>query len=250
VYRNAPRIATIIPEVHAVRDLLSSLKILTVVLLVPVLPFLFFGGYFEAWAERWRTAPPDATTVAVLIVGLLSTDILLPVPSSIVNTLAGSQLGVAGGTAAAWLGMTLGAVLGFAIAKRWGRTVALWFTGPQDLDRLERLTNTYGSAVLVLLRAVPVLAEASVLLVGIHNLPWRRFLPPIVLSNLGLALAYAAFGQFANRHQWLPPALSVSVALPLLLTLAVRRWLPSTGEPLQTAGPLSGPESPTLPEGE
>jgi membrane protein DedA with SNARE-associated domain len=121
--------------------------------------------------------------------------------------------------------MTVGAVLGFAIAKRWGRTVALRFSESQDLDRMEQLTRTYGSTVLILFRAVPVLAEASVLLVGIHNLSWRRFLPPILLSNLGLALAYAGFGDLADRNHWLPIALSISVAFPLLLVVVVRRWL-------------------------
>jgi membrane protein DedA with SNARE-associated domain len=207
------------------RDLLTTLKILAVVLLVPVVPFLFFGGYFEAWLGHWKSSPPDATTTAMVIVGLLATDILLPIPSSVISTLAGSQLGVVGGTAAVCLGMTLGATLGFALAKRWGRTIALRFAKEEDLDRLEKLTSLYGATVLVLFRAVPVLAEASVLLVGIHKLSWKRFLPPLVFSNLGIALAYAKFGEYADRNQWLPFALGISVALPLLLTMIVRHWL-------------------------
>ncbi len=210
------------------RDLLNTLKILTIVLLIPIVPFLFLGGTFETWLEHWRDSPPDATTTAAVIVGLLATDVLLPIPSSIISTLAGSQLGVAWGTAAVWLGMTLGASIGFVIAKRWGHAVALHFTKEDDLDRLEHLTSLYGSTVLILFRAVPVLAEASVLLVGIHGLAWRRFLPPIALSNLGIALAYAKFGEYADRNQWLPFALGISVALPLLLTIVVRNWLLST----------------------
>jgi len=207
------------------RNLLNTLKILTLVLLVPIIPFVFFGGQFDAWAADWEASPPSKSTTAVLVVALLSTDILLPIPSSIVNTVAGSQLGVLGGTVAACLGMTLGAMLGFALAKTWGRTVALWFAKGEDLDRLQRLTSAYGPTVLVVLRAVPVLAEASVLLVGIHNLSWRRFLPPVVLSNLGIALAYAGFGEFAEQNGWLPLALGVSVALPLLLAIVARRWI-------------------------
>jgi hypothetical protein len=61
-----------------------------------------------------------------------------------------------------------------------------------------------------------------VLLVGMHGLSWRRFLPPVLLSNLGLAIAYAWFGQFAERHQWLPLALAVSIALPVLMVAAFR----------------------------
>jgi uncharacterized membrane protein YdjX (TVP38/TMEM64 family) len=207
------------------RDLLNTLKILALVLLVPVVPFLFFGDVFEAWAAEWQSSPPAPSITAAVVIGLLATDILLPIPSSMVNTVAGSQLGVAGGTAAACLGMTLGAILGFLLARRWGRVVALWFAKAEDLDRLQRLASTYGPMVLVILRAVPVLAEASVLMVGIHKLSWRRFLPPVILSNLGIAFAYAKFGQFAEQNGWLPLALGVSIALPLLLAAVARRWI-------------------------
>jgi 3-dehydroquinate synthase len=93
-----------------------------------------------------------------------------------------------------------------------------------DLERLDDLTRQYGAVVLVVTRALPLLAEASVLLVGIHRLPWWRFWPPVLLSNLGIALAYAFFGEVAARNQWLPIALGVSLGLPVLLGASVRWW--------------------------
>ena len=90
---------------------------------------------------------------------------------------------------------------------------------------MQRVTDRYGPVVLVLTRAVPVFAEASVLIVGIHRLAWRRFLPAILLSNLGIALGYAAFGDYAEAHQWLPLALGVSIAIPVLVAAAAHRLL-------------------------
>ena len=40
---------------------------------------------------------------------------------------------------------------------------------------------------------------AAVLLAGIHRIPWRRFWPPVLLSNLGVALAYSLFGHVAEK---------------------------------------------------
>jgi membrane protein DedA with SNARE-associated domain len=97
-----------------------------------------------------------------------------------------------------------------------------WLTRKDDLDRTRRLAERFGPALLILGRGVPVLAEATVLLVGMHGLSWRRFLPPVLLSNLGLAIAYAWFGQFAEQHQWLPLALGISIALPVLMVAAFR----------------------------
>jgi uncharacterized membrane protein YdjX (TVP38/TMEM64 family) len=193
-----------------------------VVLAVPIIPFLLFGEQVEEALTAWKEEPPAAWIVALAVVVLLATDIFLPIPSSLVSTLAGWQLGAVGGALASWIGMSTGAVIGFALARRWGQPLVAWLTQPADLERTNRLAAQFGPLLLVLGRGVPVLAEATVLLCGLHGLSWRKFLPPVLLSNLGLAIAYAAFGQIAERHQWLPLALGVSIALPVLMVAAFR----------------------------
>jgi len=207
-----------------VRSLLSGLKLVLLVLLVPIVPFLLFGSQIDAAFERWQTSPPAAPVTATVIMLLLATDILLPVPSSLVSTLAGSQLGVLWGTLVCWTGMTAGAAIGFGLAKRWGQPLAVRLAKAEDLDRMQELNARYGPGILVVTRALPVLAEASVLLVGIHQLHWRRFLPPVLLSNLGIAMAYTAFGHYAQRHEWLPLALGISLAFPLLIGAVAHWW--------------------------
>jgi uncharacterized membrane protein YdjX (TVP38/TMEM64 family) len=192
-----------------------------VVLAVPIVPFLVFGEQAQTALDGWRSNPPAAPVVAGTVVALLATDIFLPIPSSLVCTLAGWQLGAPLGAATAWIGMSLGAIVGFALARQFGPPLVAWLTRSDDLDRTRRLAERFGPALLILGRGVPVLAEATVLLVGMHGLPWRRFLPPVLLSNLGLAIAYAWFGQIAERHHWLPLALGVSVGLPVLMAAAL-----------------------------
>jgi membrane protein DedA with SNARE-associated domain len=196
-----------------------------VVLAVPIVPFLIFGqAGVERAIENWRENPPPPLFIAAAVVGLLATDIFLPIPSSLVSTLAGWQLGALAGTAASWAGMTLGAALGFALAKWFGQPAVAWLTRPGDLARTRLLAERFGPALLVLGRGVPVLAEATVLLVGMHGMSWRRFLPPVLLANLGLALAYSVFGQIAERYQWLPLALAIAIAFPLAMIAAFRTF--------------------------
>lgn len=192
------------------------------VLAVPIVPFLLFGEQVEDVLEDWRRSPPPAAVVAGAVVALLATDIFLPIPSSLVSTMAGWELGAPLGAAAAWLGMSLGACVGFVLARQYGQPLVVWLSRQRDLARTRRLAERFGPALLILGRGVPVLAEATVLLVGMHGMSWRRFLPPVLLSNLGLGVAYAAFGQIAERHQWLPLALAVSIALPVLMVAAFR----------------------------
>lgn len=212
------------------RELLRTLPLMCIVLLVPVLPFLFFGDQFEDWLRRFAEGRPSDSAATAAVVGLLATDILLPVPSSVISTLSGWQLGWWRGTLATWIGMNLGAMIGFLLARRWGQPLALWFSKAEDLERMRRVSDRYGPYVLAVTRAVPVFAEASVLIAGIHGLSWRRFLPAVLLSNLGIAVAYAAFGDYAQRHQWLPLALAVAIAIPVLVASAAHRWLPRTDD--------------------
>ena len=203
-------------------QLLRPMLPMILVLAVPIVPFLVFGEQVEAALTAWKSNPPTPLIVAGAVVALLATDIFLPIPSSLVSTMAGWELGALLGAAAAWTGMSLGAIIGFVLARQFGPPLVAWLTRTDDLQRTRRLAERFGPALLVLGRGVPVLAEATVLLVGMHGLSWRRFLPPVLLSNLGLAIAYAWFGQFAERHQWLPLALAVSIALPVLMVAAFR----------------------------
>jgi uncharacterized membrane protein YdjX (TVP38/TMEM64 family) len=211
---------------RAMGQLFRTLPLMCVVILIPVVPFLFFGGTFAEWIEGLKSDSASPWTVTGVVVGLLATDIFLPVPSSIISTMSGWKLGWLGGTVASWVGLTAGAAIGFGLARRWGQPLALKLSKADDLDRMRHVSDRYGPVVLALTRAVPVFAEASVLIVGIHRLSWARFLPAVALSNLGVALAYAAFGDVAQQHQWLPLALGVSIALPILLAAVAHRFVP------------------------
>lgn len=223
------------------RHLSRAIVLIAAALVIPILPFVVFGERFEAIASDWTQDSSSPGTAAVMIAVLLATDVLLPVPSSAVSTFGGAKLGLWPAAAASWSGMTLGAVLGFALAWVCGRPLARRLAGPEDFERMEVLSTRFGPLVLVLTRALPVLAEASVLLMGATRLGWRRFLVPVALSNLGIALAYSALGSYAVEVEALPIALAASVALPLLATFAARRFMrgPPPGDPLDTSPPAS-----------
>ncbi len=215
------------------RALVRPLLVISIALLIPIVPFILFGEQLESWFAVWSEQPTSRVIVAAVVTGLLATDILLPIPSSMVSTFGGGALGTYWGTLASWVGLSAGAVLGFALARWIGPPVARWLSSAGDLQRLKIASDRYGPPVLILARGVPVLAEASVLLLGIHGLSWQRFLPAVLASNLGIALAYSAFGRYAAEHAWLPLALGVSIALPLLLTTLARLWLPADVKPFR-----------------
>jgi uncharacterized membrane protein YdjX (TVP38/TMEM64 family) len=205
--------------VFIVKRLVRTLFVVSVVLLIPIVPFLVWGPELESWMEQYLNTEATASWTAAAVVGLLSTDVFLPVPSSVVITLAGGRLGVVGGTAAAWTGMSLGAILGFALARRLGRPLAQRLLNREQWELDAKIQGPGGTWLLVVTRALPVLAEAMVLLAGVHRMSWGKFLPAVLLSNLGIAIAYTALGSIAAQQQWLPVALGIAAALPLLFPL-------------------------------
>ncbi|MCA9166874.1 MAG: TVP38/TMEM64 family protein [Planctomycetales bacterium] len=201
----------------------KSLCILLVVLLIPIVPFAIWHEPLEAWIRARLAQPMSATAVASWIVGLLATDILLPIPSSFLSTLGGSRLPPAIAIGASWLGLTLGSVIGFAASRICGRAWAMRSVGDKQASYLEEFGESHAAWLLVTTRPLPVLAEATVLWLGAQRLSWRSFLPPVLLANLGIAIAYSSLGHFAAAHAWLPLALSVSIALPVLISWKVQR---------------------------
>jgi uncharacterized membrane protein YdjX (TVP38/TMEM64 family) len=201
--------------------------VVSLVLLVSIIPFVLLGDRFEAQLQNWLSGQTHWREVALGVVVLLGADMVLPVPSSGVSTLAGARLGIFWATAASWLGMTIGSVSGFALARWFGEPLVRRTAGADDLNRLTSVANAYGAMTIALTRPVPILAEAAVLLLGATRLAWKRFLPVTLLSNFAIALMYSTLGSLSYERGQLAFALAASVGLPVLATLIARRWLPS-----------------------
>ena len=172
--------------------------VLAALLLAAILvPFAIWEEPIARMAGELLDAEGGSATLAGTLAILLILDVLLPVPSSVVSTAAGARFGVAGGVAISWIGLTAGCVLAAALGRKLGRPFAAWLVGERALVRAEETARRWGAGALVVCRAVPVLAEASVLLAGVTSMPWRRFLAVTSLANLGIAAIYAWAGQQA-----------------------------------------------------
>ena len=204
---------------------LRPVLIMALVLAVPIAPFLLLGQEFEAGVIRWVQRDMSPELRAGVVVGVLATDIFLPVPASAVSTWAGGVLGWWPGVIASWTGMTLGAAIGFGLSRAFGNRFAQRFAANRDLTGLESTTGRFGPLALLVTRALPILAEACVLLVGATQLSWKRFLWPVALGNLIVSVIYCACGVISREYDSLLPAAVISGTVPLFLALLARRRL-------------------------
>jgi uncharacterized membrane protein YdjX (TVP38/TMEM64 family) len=189
-----------------------------------IIPFLIFEKQFEQLGTWLAEGHASGWASAATIGTLLALDVFLPVPSSIVSTGAGVLLGFWRGAAVIWIGMTIGCAIGYAFGSR-AAGAARKLVGSDGLARAAGVMEQYGTWALVLCRPIPVLAESSIVFAGLVRTPVGPFLWLTTLSNLGIAIAYAAVGAFSMRVQSFLLTFIAALALPGLAMLAGRLWL-------------------------
>lgn len=193
------------------------------VLALILIPFALWEDSVNALSARLLTPAAGRAGLLALVVVLLASDVLLPIPSSFVSAGAVSLLGAVPGGLAIALGMTAGAWLGYAIGRFGGEPLAERIAGAGQLKRAAGLMDRHGGWVLLVCRGVPVLAEASTLFAGTTRVSALRFGVATTLGNVGLAAAYALIGLFGLAGFWaiLAP-FAFGVAVPGLVMLGLR----------------------------
>jgi uncharacterized membrane protein YdjX (TVP38/TMEM64 family) len=133
---------------------------------------------------------------ALVGVGLLIVDVLLPVPSSLVMIAHGAIFGVLAGTALSLIGSTGAAAYGFALGRRGGGPLAR-VVPAEERRRADRLLARWGMLAVIATRPVPLLAETTAIMAGASSMSWRQLMIAALAGALPAALLYALTGAIA-----------------------------------------------------
>lgn len=192
-----------------------------------LVPFALFEEPISAWTLAGvRDRSQHGPGVFLWIAGALAADVFLPIPSSIVSTLAGVLLGFPKGLAASWLGMTIGSLLGYWFGIVAGERIVRKTTGDAELARVAALFNRFGAWAIVLSRPVPVLAEASVIAAGSFRMPFPLFVLTSTMSNLGISAMYVYAGAMQGTESFVLVFLA-AIGLPGISMLLMRWFGPA-----------------------
>lgn len=195
--------------------------LLTGVLLAMTL--LFLAAEAAGWTDgprladafaRLRAAPGGTATAGALIVALLTFDLVLPVPSSVLMTLSGTCLGWPAGAAASFVGAMGSALLGFGLCRRYGRRAFERFVGADDARRISRFLERHGAWGILLSRSVPMLTETVSCVAGLGSMPARTFAALSAAGTLPLCIVYAWAGSRSGVGAGMGWALLLAFALP------------------------------------
>lgn len=203
--------------------------------LVVILSFVLLEDRLPAaWRDpgAWQVTP--SWGVAMGSIALLATDVLLPVPSSVVMVGNGVAFGFAGGALVSTVGATSAVMLGWLLGRVGGRQVHRWL-GPAEGTRLAELVRRHGAWVVVASRPVPVVAEMVAVLAGAGGMRAGVALASGFAGATGTAVPYAWAGAAAAQGQgWWP--------LLLAAVLAALTWFfgrSAVGRRPMSTGPVS-----------
>src|SRR5687767_2034153 len=140
---------------------------------------------FFAWGEnfeRWLSGEAAIDWIrrcgawgALAVIGLLVSDLFLPLPATPLMAAAGYVYGPWVGGMISAVGNFLAGTLAYTLCTTLGRRAAQRLVGKDDLQKGERLFRTKGAWMVALSRSIPVLPEVIACLAGLTRMPARTF---------------------------------------------------------------------------
>ena len=196
------------------------------VLIAFVLAFLLTEAFAVPLLDRpERLLAGSGVLAAVVGVGLLVADVVLPVPSSLVMVAHGALFGAALGATISLVGAVGAALAGYGLGRWVGPPVLRRVCSAAERERAAHLVRRWGLLAVVASRPVPLLAETVALIAGTEQLGVLRTVAGSVVGALPGAVLFAAAGSLGRTG---PSGLAV-----LVVVLAATALLWAFG----TAGP-------------
>ncbi len=198
---------------HRVSSLVNwTVPFLAVFTLIIVLHLLFEAPLNTLFAGLLQGE--SSTLVGLFAVLALTADVLLPIPSSVIAVASVLNLGFGLGFLTVWFGLCLSCCFAYYLGVVSQNHLLRRFFNEKDLQRAQELSERWGLWALIYLRAVPVMAEASVIAAGWVKMPLPRFVLVTALGNAAIALVYAGIATWAAQETSFILAFVASVALP------------------------------------
>ena len=209
-------------------NLFSAIKILGLIIIIMtsiILPLSLLESSLQDIVDQitiW--SGENIIFNSLLVIFALTADVFFPVPNGLTNTIAGAILGFYIAIPIIWIGLTSGAIVGFAIGKFAAKPIAKKILSESELKKSQDLSKKFGISILLLSRPAPAFAEISTVAAGMSGMSWVTFLSVMIISNFFVAIIYALIGTAALTSQSVSLAFIGIAIIPFLFWLLARRF--------------------------
>lgn len=205
------------------------LRLFLLVLLIAgisVIPFLIWGERLEASLSQKGAAGfmrefGDWAWLAGI--GLIASDIALPVPASAIMATLGIIYGPLIGGAISACGSMVAGLAGYGVCRMIGPRTAERIAGAAGFEQTRALFDRWGGWLVAGSRWLPVLPETISFLAGLTGMPFRRYVVALACGTIPLGFVFATAGHLGADNVVL--TLAISAIAPLALWLVLRPFL-------------------------
>jgi uncharacterized membrane protein YdjX (TVP38/TMEM64 family) len=193
---------------------------LLVCITVILLCFVCFGNIEVYLQDLLEKSTDNKGRYAVLSLLVLSSDIILPIPSSVVMFLNGLILGFVQGASLTLAASLLSSCAGYVI----GRYAAKKLKRVPDNESISIL-NRYGNFGIIITRGIPILSESICFTAGYLGMNFRYYMILNFIGYLPICFIYAYFGNLGQGQSLFLVSFGVSILVSLLLWIFGRKLI-------------------------
>lgn len=199
------------------RLILKMMVVFLTLALVFAVSFYFFGEQAETVFSqerciRWFANHKNAGWIFGM--GLLVSDILLPVPATGIMAALGAVYGLVPGSCISFAGSMLAGLAGYGAARLPGKKAVRYLATDPEMERFKAFFDRYGGYAVILSRTVPILPETISILAGLSRMEFPRFLAALAAGTLPVSVLFTWMGTGQGLGQ--PAGILLAVVLPVL----------------------------------
>jgi uncharacterized membrane protein YdjX (TVP38/TMEM64 family) len=188
------------------------------------LVFVFFENIETYFHDVLSNSKEDINRFALLSFVILASDIILPVPSSIVMFMNGLVLGVVSAFFISLTASLLSSLLGYYIGKKTSFNT-------KDVDgKASRIISKYGNLALIVSRGIPILSESISYTAGFNKLKIKNYIIFNIIGYIPVCLIYSLFGAMGKGENMFLISFSLSILISGLIWFFGKSFLMSKHE--------------------
>lgn len=156
------------------------------------LVFVFFEDVETYFHNLLQTLQSNTLRYTIFSFLILSSDILLPVPSSIVMYSNGVVLGVLYGFALSMISSILSSIIGYGLGRFTN------FRMKQGAADSHKLIQRYGNVAIIISRGIPILSESVSFTAGYNLVKFRSYFLLNLVGYFPVCMIYSYFGHMGQ----------------------------------------------------
>ncbi len=191
-----------------------------IIVSVIVVSFLLFDDMESFFTNMLQQAGENVKTYTAVSFVVLASDILLPVPSSIILFTNGYVLGTVYGSLLSLLALMSGSVIGYYL----GKFTSLGLKSKGD-EKADNIVSRYGALSILITRGIPVLAETVCIICGFNKMLFKKYFVYNVVGYVPLCLLYAFCGNIGYDKNIFLISFGCSILISALFWFFGRKFI-------------------------